>query len=95
MEIAPASTRHPIVGGVRPFTAGDGLARTRLLTADAEVLLTGWVPGAREAVAWTYSYQAHRGFCTTLGHPADFRQPSFLRLLANAIFWTAGRVSCW
>ena len=29
-----------------------------------------------------------RVFYTSLGHPTDFRNPSFLRLLANAVSWT-------
>jgi type 1 glutamine amidotransferase len=28
-------------------------------------------------------------FYTSLGHPDDFKDESFVRLLTNAVFWTA------
>lgn len=86
VHVAEPARMHPTVAGVRPFTTGERLVKTRIL--DAEPVLVGSVPGASEAVAWTRRCGAGRGFCTTLGYPADFRQPSFLRLLANAISWT-------
>lgn len=86
VQVAAAARRHPAVAGVRPFTSGGDLVRTRILNAEA--VLVASVPGARDTVAWAYRYGAGRGFCTTLGHPADFRQSSFLRLLTNAIVWT-------
>jgi type 1 glutamine amidotransferase len=42
-------------------------------------------------VAWVRLHRGGRVFYTSLGHPDDFRQPSFLRLLVNAIFWTTRR----
>jgi hypothetical protein len=30
-------------------------------------------------------------FYTALGHPQDFQEESFRRLVVNALFWTAGR----
>jgi len=30
-------------------------------------------------------------FYTSLGHPKDFENPAFRRLLVNAIFWTLNR----
>jgi type 1 glutamine amidotransferase len=32
-----------------------------------------------------------RIFYTSLGHPEDFRNPVFVRLLTNGLFWAAGR----
>lgn len=86
VQVAEAAKLHPAVAGFRPFTAGGDLVETRIL--DAEAVLVGSVPGDSEAVAWTRCCQAGRGFCTTLGHPPDFRQSSFLRLITNAVFWT-------
>ncbi len=90
VQIVPARRLHPVVEGVHPFTAGANLWKSRPLIADVETLLTASTPGGGETVAWVRPYRVGRGFCTTLGHPTDFRQPSFLRLLANAVFWTAG-----
>lgn len=92
IQVAPGASHHPIVAGVRPFTAGASLARTRLLAADAVSLLVGELLGVSETVAWVRDRQEGRGFCTTLGHSADFCQPSFLRLLANAVLWTSRHV---
>jgi type 1 glutamine amidotransferase len=75
---------------VEPFHAGGSLYKVAQVASDAECLLTATIPGRREPVAWTRGHRGGRTFSTTLGHPADFRQPSFLRMLANAVIWTAG-----
>jgi type 1 glutamine amidotransferase len=58
---------------------------------DVEVLLTGSIPGHTEPVAWTHPHQGGRVFYTSLGHPKDFADENFVRLLVNALFWTAHR----
>ena len=40
-------------------------------------------------VAWTRSYKGGRIFYTSLGAQADFENESFLRLVENAVFWSA------
>ena len=80
---------HPILDGVEPFHAGGSLCKVVKVASDADCLLTATVPGHREPVAWTRDHRGGRTFSTTLGHPADFRQSSFLRMLANAVTWTA------
>lgn len=87
VRIAPAAALHPTVAGVRPFVAAGDLAVVR--TLGAEAVLVGSALDRDEKVAWVCRCGAGRGFCTTLGHPADFRQGSFLRLLANAVAWTS------
>jgi len=42
-------------------------------------------------VAWTNTHKGDRVFCTSLGHPKDFKVKSFRGLLINAIFWTLGK----
>ena len=42
-----------------------------------------------EPVAWTNTYAGGRVFYTTLGHPGDFENPAFQRLLLNAIHWVS------
>ena len=83
------SVPHPILDGVEPFSAGGSLCKVVKVAAGTDCLITAAVPGHREPAAWTRSHRGGRAFSTTLGHPADFRQPSFLRMLANAVAWTA------
>jgi trehalose utilization protein len=83
------SIPHPILDGVEPFRAGGSLCKVVKVASDADCLLTATVPGHREPVAWTRNHRGGRTFSTTLGHPADFRQSTFLRMLANAVTWTA------
>jgi putative membrane-bound dehydrogenase-like protein len=80
---------HPILAGVELFQAVGSLYKNTGLAADSEVLLTGSIPGHTEPIAWTRIHNGGRVFYTSLGHPQDFRNASFLRLLANALFWTA------
>jgi type 1 glutamine amidotransferase len=43
-------------------------------------------------VAWTWTTaQGAKSFMTTLGHPEDFYDPSFQRLLINAVQWCLDR----
>jgi len=83
------SIPHPILNGVEPFHSGGSLSKVVKVASDADCLLTASVPGHREPVAWTRDHRGGRTFSTTLGHPADFRQSSFLYMLANAVTWTA------
>jgi type 1 glutamine amidotransferase len=57
------------------------------------VLLNGSIPEHAEPIAWTRKYKGARIFYTSLGHPQDFTEPSFQTMLANALFWTAGRMT--
>ena len=59
----------------------------------ADVLLVGTIPGKEpEPVAWTNTYKKSRVFYTSLGHPDDFANPQFRRLLVNAISWTLDKI---
>jgi len=41
-----------------------------------------------EPVAWVNQCGKARVFYTSLGHPEDFQDASFRRLLANGILWS-------
>ena len=92
-SVNPAAGLHPILQGVATnFITGGSLYRNAPLGSNAMVLLLGAVPGKpAEPVAWTYSYRGARVFYTSLGHPKDFEEPSFHRLLSNAVAWTLGQ----
>jgi putative membrane-bound dehydrogenase-like protein len=92
VQVRPASqaAHHMILSGVGNLDSPGSLYRNQGIAGDTEVLLTGSIPGHEEPVAWTRVHDGGRIFYTSLGHPADFKNPGFLRLLANAIFWTTG-----
>ncbi|HLN30529.1 MAG TPA: PVC-type heme-binding CxxCH protein [Gemmataceae bacterium] len=91
VQIAEKARMHPILQGVEPFRSVGSLYKNTGLAADDEVLLTGSIPGHTEPIAWTRLNHGARVFYTSLGHPDDFKEPSFLHLLTNALFWTAGK----
>jgi type 1 glutamine amidotransferase len=93
VQIAPRAKDHPILAGVAPFTSVGSLYRNQGLAKDVQVLLTGRIPGHQEPVAWTRVYKGGRIFYTSLGHPQDFHNEHFIRLLVNALHWTAQRPS--
>jgi type 1 glutamine amidotransferase len=86
-------TAHPILQGVTtPFTSPGSLYKTNPLAASAQVLLVGSIPGQPpEPVAWVNAGSRARVFYTSLGHPGDFDNPAFRRLLKNAVFWALDR----
>jgi type 1 glutamine amidotransferase len=57
-------------------------------------LLMGAIPEKpAEPIAWTHLYGARKArvFYTALGHPDDFKEPAFCRLLLNGILWATER----
>jgi type 1 glutamine amidotransferase/nicotinamidase-related amidase len=90
--LTAAADGHPILQGVAlSFESRGSLYKTSPLQASAEVLLTGSIPGATpEPAAWTRRFGESRVFYTSLGHPDDFQNPNFQKLLANAVVWALG-----
>ncbi len=91
IKIVPAAKGHPILKGFQPYASAGSLYKNPAVAKDVTVLLTGTIPEHTEPIAWTRQYKGGRVFYTSLGHPKDFAQESYLRLLTNAIFWTAKR----
>ena len=93
IKVRAEAADHPILKGVaNEFGSGGSLYLNAPLPASSTVLLTGSVMNQPpEPVAWIHSYKVARVFYTSLGHPKDFENSSFKRLLVNAIFWTLGR----
>jgi len=56
-------------------------------------LLIGSIPDKpAEPVLWTNVTEAGgRVVYTSLGHPDDFKEAAFNRLLSNAVHWAAGQ----
>jgi type 1 glutamine amidotransferase len=86
-----AAKDHPILKGVLPYESPGSLYKNPNVAKDVEVLLTGTIPGHTEPVAWARMSKGGRVFYSSLGHPRDFEEESYLRLITNAIFWAAGR----
>lgn len=91
VHIAPEATDHPLLAGVSPFVSAGSLYKNEGLSSDCHVLMTGTSPEATEPITWTHEYKGGRIFYTSLGHPQDFDEESFRRLLANALFWASDR----
>jgi hypothetical protein len=71
---------------------GNGpLYKVSPLAKTAKVLLIGSIPRKpAEPVLWTHKTKASgQVVYTSLGHPDDFKEAAFNRLLRNAIRWAA------
>jgi type 1 glutamine amidotransferase len=89
IKLTEAGDKHPVLKGVKPFTATGGLYKNPNVAKDVTVLMTGEIPKSKEPVTWIRDYKGGRIFYTSLGHPKDFEDANFLRMLTNAVFWTA------
>ena len=91
--ITAATPSHALLRGVAlPFRSRMELNQVSPLQPAAHPVLVGSVEGfPAEPVAWTFLRRdGGRTFFTPLGHPEDFEQPAFQRLLLNGIRWAAG-----
>ena len=93
IKIANGASDHPILRGFKTFKSEGSLYRNTGLATDVTILLTGSIPEATEPIAWTRVVNGGRVFYTSLGHQKDFEEPSFLRLISNAVLWTTKRES--
>ncbi len=89
ITLAPGAENHPILKGVElPLRTNGSLYKASPLVAGTTPLLIGEIADQKpEPVAWTHQYKNSRVFYTSLGHPDDFANPQFRKLLTHAIFW--------
>jgi type 1 glutamine amidotransferase len=95
VTLAPASAKHPILKDLRvDALPGNGsLYKVSPLVPGTTPLLIGTIPGeSPEPIAWTHEYgpKHARIFYTSLGHPDDFNNGEFRKLLLNAVRWALG-----
>jgi putative heme-binding domain-containing protein len=88
VKIVEKEKSHPVLKGCSPFKTNGSLYKNPNVAADVTVLLSGSIPGQSEPVAWTREKDGRRVFYTSLGHPDDFKDENFTRLLVNALAWT-------
>lgn len=96
VTLGPAGKSHPILKGVsvNNLSSAGSLYKVSPLEKDAAVLLVGAIPNEpAEPVAWTHTYGPNqaRVFYTSLGHPDDFKNTQFRRLLSNGIAWALAK----
>jgi type 1 glutamine amidotransferase len=79
---------------VKPFQSVGSLYKNPDAAKDITVLQTGSIPNQSEPVTWVrerkVGEKTQRVFYTSLGHPDDFRDENFTRMLVNALSWTTG-----
>ena len=89
VRLRASRKEHPILKGVVEFRSRGSLYKNPGVANDVDVLLRGSTRDGREPVAWTREYKGGRLFYTSLGAQGDFDNRTFMRMLANALFWTA------
>ena len=89
----PGAENHPILRGVElPLRSNGSLYKASPLAGGTTLLLVGESADEKpEPVAWTHRYKDSRVFYTSLGHPDDFANLQFRKLLINAVFWAMGK----
>jgi type 1 glutamine amidotransferase len=83
---------HPVLEGVNEFTSHGSLYANTPIAEDTTLLMTAEIPDHIEPVAWVRMNNGGRTFYTSLGHQQDFREPDFLRVIANAVLWAGGKL---
>ena len=77
-------------GGCVPLVTGIGLGRMRMVQRDFGTTLVN--QSEADVVAWVWENEwGGRVFGTTLGHPADFGEEAFTRMMVNGVCWAVGR----
>lgn len=99
---APGMERHPILRGVENVWGPSDVYAITTLSGDSKPLLVGQVLAGMDPasppntakqlvpVAWIKSYKTARVFTTTMGHPGDFLNEGFRRMMVNACYWALG-----
>jgi nicotinamidase-related amidase/type 1 glutamine amidotransferase len=90
--IAETAKGHPILNGIDPngFHSASWIYKLEPLAEGTTLLMEGRWSGNEpvEPAAFTNTFSGARVFYTSLGHPDDFRNESFCKLLANGIYWS-------
>jgi hypothetical protein len=77
-------------GGAIPLITGTGRGRTRLVERDFGTIHVN--TDEADIVAWAWENEwGGKVFGTSFGHPGDFAEESFTRMLVNATCWAVGR----
>jgi len=93
VTIVPDQAGHPVLAGLNPQTwhSTGSLYYTSPVKQDTLVLMNGSVEDRTEPLTWVRTHRGTRVVYTGLGHPDDFKQAEFRKLLVNMIFWSMDR----
>jgi type 1 glutamine amidotransferase len=97
VSVLPVAKDNPILAGIgaTSFHSDGTLYKCGELDNKTVLLMNGTTTdqgkGVTQPVAWTHEFGRSRVFFTSLGHPDDFKQPAFNKMLVNAILWAANR----
>jgi len=93
MDIKVADKSHPITRGLKDFKIHDEGYKYCGFEKDNHVLLTADHQDCDRTVAWVSKYRKAKICGIMLGHDGKaYENPSFRKLLSQAINWTAGRL---
>ncbi|MHC4478854.1 MAG: ThuA domain-containing protein [Planctomycetota bacterium] len=88
---ADAAKNHPILRDIDPkgSHSTSWIYKLEPLAESTTLLMEGrWAEDEPvQPVAFTNTYNGARVFFTSLGHPDDFQNESFRRLLLNGVYW--------
>jgi nicotinamidase-related amidase len=93
ISLADGAKDHAILRGMETdkLVGNGSLYKVKPLVETTTPLFFGSIPEQQpEPIAWTNiaGPKKARVFNTTLGHPDDFENPAFRKLLVNALYWT-------
>ena len=92
MRVRVADQQHPVTRGLSDFEIHDEGYKHIWVSPQARVLLTTEHPQADRALAWISPWKEARVVTILLGHGEEaYANPSFRRLVIQAIRWAAGR----
>lgn len=89
VTISAENKNHPVLDGVDDFVSKYSLYKTGPVASDAKLLLTGKTEEGEEPVAWTRDHNGGRIVYIALGGVQDWKNPIFVKLVTNALFWSA------
>ena len=76
--------------GCLPLVTGSGKGRARLVKKRFGEIQVKEFETAPVAFAWKNEWGG-KAFYTSLGHPGDFAEPSFMRMLLNSVCWAVNK----
>lgn len=93
VTVAKGMENHPLLNGMETsWVRPDKIYHNPEPAPSTTILLygEGLESGFFEPLAWTHTYgEGGRAFYTSMGLPEDFENENFIRLILNAIEWTA------
>jgi type 1 glutamine amidotransferase len=91
IKMLPGLANHPILKGIQKIeghTTGSLYRVAPLLDTTATIMLTGSAEQYVEPVAWIRQNDyGGEVFYTSLGHPMDFENADYIKMLNQAIIW--------